>query len=246
MVKASAFDQRLDLNLGLFDGAPDGSSLVQDFDNKKDVVARIFTHPFPEGSAGQGLGFGLAGSYGKHLGLARIYQTTTLQPFFKFAPNTLSDGISWRVVPQGYYYRGPFGLMAEYVTSSQEMALEQKRVRARNSAWQIMGNFVLTGEDASYRGVRPASDFEPGAGKFGALEFVMRAGRLSFDEEIFPEFADERLSARRASGFGAGLNWYLSRQVKFVFDYETTGFIPFTKPVAREHALITRMQFAYW
>ncbi len=245
MLQASLLDKRVDFNLGLFNGAPDGSNLFQDFDEKKDLVARVFTLPFRNGTLARGLGIGIAGSYGQHLGLARIYQTTTLQPFFKFAPDTIANGTSWRVVPQAYYYQGPFGVIAEWAASSQEMALGQRMLAARNSAWQVTGSLVLTGEAASYGGVDPASDFEPGSGKFGAFELVLRAGRLNLDSDIFPDFADERLSARRATGFGAGLNWYLSREVRLLFDYETTGFVPFLRPVDREHAIITRMQFAY-
>ncbi len=41
-----------------------------------------------------------------------------------------------------------------------------------NDAWQLQGFWVLTGEDGSYRGVKPSRNFDPLAGGWGAWELV--------------------------------------------------------------------------
>ena len=50
---------------------------------------------------------------------------------------------------------------------------------------------MLTGEDASYRGVvKPSEPFSPGKGGWGAWELVGRYGELEIDDDAFPLFAD--------------------------------------------------------
>jgi phosphate-selective porin OprO/OprP len=68
--------------LGLFNGTPDNltSSGNSDYDNDKDVVARLFFQPWltDKDSALQGLGFGVAGGLGRektHSGVTAGYKT---------------------------------------------------------------------------------------------------------------------------------------------------------------------------
>ena len=50
---------------------------------------------------------------------------------------------------------------------------------------------MLTGEDASYRGVtRPNHPFTVGSAGWGAWELVARYGELEVDDAAFPVFAD--------------------------------------------------------
>src|SRR5206468_978517 len=53
--------------VGLFNGVNDGGSSDGDNDDGKDVAARVFVQPFRSkaGSAAPGLGFGVAGSWGR-------------------------------------------------------------------------------------------------------------------------------------------------------------------------------------
>src|ERR1051325_10617752 len=78
------------------------------------------------------------------------------QQVFAYNPashaGVLADGGHWRLSPQGSYYYGPFGLLAEYVISDQRVtrALGTTRLsrRLENTAWEVTGSWVLTGEDA--------------------------------------------------------------------------------------------------
>jgi phosphate-selective porin OprO/OprP len=132
-----------------------------------------------------------------------------------------------------------------------------------NNAWQVVGTFVLTGEDASYNGLIPRRPFNPRTHDWGALELAARFGALSIDPNAFGQdpkaadvrFADPTKSAQNVREWGVGLNWYLDRNIKFVLDYDRTWFgwgqgsetaTAYT-PVNREteQALIGRVQFQY-
>ena len=96
--------------------------------------------------------------------------------------------------------------------------------RLRNSAWQVAGSIVLTGERASYKGVTPKKPFDLKNGGWGALELAGRYSVLRIDPDAFPTFASISSSAQEAQAWAAGLNWYLNRNVKLVLDYEETHY----------------------
>jgi phosphate-selective porin OprO/OprP len=147
----------------------------------------------------------------------------------------LADGNRFRVSPQAYFYSGPFGLIAEYADSRQDVSLYKadtnwvysvdKSARLKSSAWQLAGSWLLTGEDASFRGVKPFNPFKPGAeGGWGAVELVARIQENKLDD-AYSNFADlQRGYALGARTWGVGLNWYLNQSSKFAFNYESTDF----------------------
>ena len=252
--------------LGVFNGVGDGrTSTNVDSDDEKDGAARIFLHPFLKTKIKslQGLGIGVAGSYGNQEGGAALpsgngFTTEGVQNFFTYrtstaaaAPNVIADGAHWRMTPQAYYYYGPFGFMGEYAISSQKLRLAPAPytfTTARNTAWQVEGSYVLTGEDASYRGVIPRRNFDPKAGGWGAFEVVARYSYLDVDDKVFPLFADPNTSATRAAAWGVGLNWYLNRNVRAGFDFIQTDFAGGNAgAVARqnENVFLTRVQLAF-
>jgi phosphate-selective porin OprO/OprP len=99
------------------------------------------------------------------------------------------------------------------------------RAQFRGEAWQATAMYTLTGEPASYSGVRPREAFEPGQGKWGALELAARLNGLEIGQEAFREgMVDPAKSVRKAFAWAVGLNWHLSRNVKQVVDFERTTF----------------------
>lgn len=246
MLQGKAFEGDLDYAVGLFDGAPDGENQRTELDNGKELDFRFFLHPWrPEGSDSQGLGIGLGGNAGSRIGLPRVYYTTVRIPFFSYFLGSYSDGNAWRLAPQADFYQGPLGLMTEFVLSSRRIQYEEAARNLTNSAWQVRGSYVVTGEQASYSGVRPRGEFRPGAGEWGAFELAGRVSRLNIDRRTFPLFADPAVSARRATGLGLGVNWYPTTLIRITLDYETTSFNLLAGRKPREHALTSRLQFAY-
>lgn len=177
------------------------------------------------------------------------------------ANTTVADGTRFRIMPQAYWCWRQFGLFGEWVRSAQEVAFGDHRDTLAHDAWQLQGFWVLTGEDASYRGVKPSRNFDPLAGAWGAWELVARVSDLQIDKDAFrgvtannagTAFADPRQSAQRASAWALGVNWYPNRNFKVNVDYENTWFNgggggSTRAPLDREteRVLFTRFQIAY-
>ena len=252
----------LNYSAGVFGGVPDGgSSNNSDFDNEKDFVGRVYATPFKNDSDSPLAGFslGVSASFGREktaAGLTGGYKTDGQQTFFKYASTTISDGQSWRISPQLDYRHGPFGLIGEYVVSTVNVRPGATGVKAglQNKAWQVATGYVLTGENSSYNGVVPKSNFDPVNGTWGAFEITARYANLKIDDDAFPLYASAATNADEASSIGFGLNWYLAKAVAFKFDYYQTrfGFAPGAPAVSNspslrqnEKALITRFQVSF-
>ncbi len=251
--------------VGVFDGVPDGTSNATNTDNnnRKDVAARVFVQPFKNarGSVLQGLGVGVAGSLGRQNGaaggLTSGYKTDGQQTFFSYRSTAVAKGDTWRISPQAYLYSGPFGAQAEYVVSRVDVLSGTVRQSLDHKAWQLSAGYVLTGEDSSYNGVVPRQSFDPGAGTWGAFELVGRISNVDLDNASFlggaSSAANPANSATQAAAYGIGLNWYLSRSVRAMFNYFHTEFdlapgaLPaFNAVIAKdENALLTRLQLVF-
>ena len=248
---------------GVFNGTADGGSSDYDAnDGDKDFAARLFVQPFKQTcvEALRGLGLGVAGTIGDHAGAPRTSVSDGGQRFFTYLtgtgaqPNVINDGETWRVTPQGYYYLGPFGVIGEYVVSSQRLRQAGggpgagSRARLKNTAWQVGASYFLTGEDNSFEPVTPRKSFSPATGDWGAWEVTARVGELDVDNASFPIFANPAQSATKAFSWAAGLNWHLNRNVKLQFNYVNTDFKGGGANPAlaqRGHLFLSRAQFAF-
>lgn len=218
----------LQYQLALMNGVSDGSSAEVDTADGKDVIGRIFVHPF-QGSTTEwlsGLGLGVPVGYGEtEAGTPSVYRSQGQATFFSYAAGTEYDGNRFRWSPQFYYYYGPFGVLGEYVRSSQDFQRAGVTESFDNDAWQIALNYVITGENASFKGVVPREDFAPGQGGWGAWEVAGRYHELHVDDDVFDTgFASILTSASDAKAWGVGVNWYLNRWVKLMLDYDRTSF----------------------
>jgi phosphate-selective porin OprO/OprP len=244
---------------GVFNGTLDGGNQDVDASDSKDVVGRVFFQPFVKTTGPlRGLGLGIAASTGEQEGttaapLLPSFRTPGREIFSRFrsdgtAANTaLADGRRTRLAPQGYWYLGPVGVLGEYTISRQRVRRVDDAAELENTAWQVEAAFALTGEAESFRGITPARSADPGRGQWGAVELVARAHSLELDEDAFPVYADPVRSMRGATAYGAGVNWYLNRNVRLLLAYERTGFDAFGDAVERpaENSVISRVQFAF-
>jgi phosphate-selective porin OprO/OprP len=245
---------------GIFNGVADGANSSNvDFDNDKDVDARLFSRPFvnAKDSPLHGLGAGVAGSFGREKGAPALtggYKTDGQQTFFKYNGTVVADGQVWRVSPQAYYYYGPFGALGEYAVSTVNVrpTATGAKTQLENKAWQASICYVITGEDASYTGVTPVEPFSWADGTWGAWQVVARYGDLKVDSKAFPLFASTATNAKEASAWGVGVNWYLNSAVRISQDFFDTTFTkagtaaPTTQILQHnEKALITRVQLSF-
>src|SRR5690606_25894772 len=145
------------------------------------------------------------------------FRTTGRQTFFRYLTGNeavvLAAGRQTRIVPQGYFYYGPAGLMSEYAVSRQEVQQGEAVTTLSHRAWQVAGSIVLTGEQATYGRLRPRAAYD-GKGHWGAFEAVGRVHGLRVDDATFPTFADPARTASSAFTWGLGLNWYVNSNVR--------------------------------
>ena len=242
--------------IGVFNGAVDGrDAATTNPDNDFEYAGRLFFEPFKnDANALSGLGFGIGGSIGDKHGSGNNflprYRTPGQLQFFGYLSTVLADGQQTRFSPEGYYYRGGFGLLAEYIVSKQAVRVGAVSEDISNKAWQTTASYVLTGEDTGYRGVlKPSRPFAPGKnGGWGAFELVGRYSVLEVDEAAFPLFANPSTSANQANSWTLGVNWYLNSNLKLVVNYLHTSFEGGAAAGAdreSEKALFSRLQVAF-
>lgn len=252
-LSGSVLRKSLEYQAGYFDGSSDGSNGVfTQWATGNEGVGRVFVHPFATTgmTALHQLGLGVAGSAGAQHGAIAGLKSMGQNTFFKYSSTAVADGQHNRLSPQAYYYAGPFGAIAEYVISSQEVFNKGNTGRIRNEAWQVQGSVMLTGDKNSYAGFHPRDSFEPNRGfrHKGALELALRYSQIGIDPEAFPLFASSSTAAQQAHATGIGLNWHMNRYVKIMTDYEHTTFRMAsvkTTPLHNEDVLTSRIQLAF-
>jgi phosphate-selective porin OprO/OprP len=243
----------VEYQLGIFNGAEDNANLNNDEDDKKDLIGRIFAHPFKKsGNALEKLGVGFAASTGDREGNATkailpTYRSLGQQSVFTYSAGTFADGTQTRFIPQGYYYYKNLGLVAEYAISKQEITNAADSVSLNHKAWQVIASYVLTGENASFKGVTPKNDFAAGKGGWGAFELIARVGSLDIDNKAFPIYANINNSITRQDSAGVGVNWYLNENVRVGLNYDVTKFDggAFGADREDENALFSRLQLKF-
>ncbi|MEZ0246906.1 MAG: OprO/OprP family phosphate-selective porin [Methylophilaceae bacterium] len=180
--------------------------------------------------------------------------------FFRYGANAVANGKRLRWSPQANYYNGPFGFITEYARVSQDVSLTERnpggtttqveladldgtKRRLDHDAWEVAASYLLTGEDASFKGVKPKRDFDLDKGGWGAWELVARYSRIDLDEDTFKNrngqyagenrtapntinsaYADGTLSAESAQTWTLGVNWYLNQNAKVALNYLQTSF----------------------
>lgn len=250
-------DGRVQYAVGAFNGVEDLGSSITDGNQDKDIAGRIFVTPFKTTDviALRGLGAGIAATYGHRegtTGALPTYRSSSQTSVFSYNTGVSADGALNRLSPQFYYGAGPLGILGEYIVSSETLARTASgslvRERVSNDAWQLAASYVLTGEDASYKGVVPARPFDWAAGQWGAFEVGGRYGELEIDNSAFDlGFASTNSAISRAAAYGAVLNWYLNRNFRALIAYERTDFDggSIGTDRASENVLWSRLQIVF-
>lgn len=144
-------------------------------------------------------------------------------------------------------------MLSEYVWNNDRVSHFGKSVTSanlQNTAWDISGGYVLTGEDATYNGVTPNHPFSPLNGRWGAVQLAGRYSELDVDKKAFNGFADSGTSASKATEWSAGVNWYLNRNLRVNASFSETRFqggngAKATVTKQHEEVFFTRMQLSF-
>lgn len=237
--------------VGLFNGVPDGTSSSIDLDTNgsKDAAGRVVVRPFARTSAAgplAGLGFHVGASTGRQSGPLPSFKTSIGQTYFAYASAAQADGPRRRISPALFYYYKAFGGFAEYMYSGQAVAKGVARADVGNQAWEITTSYLLTGETASERIVRPRFAFEPGNGDWGALQLLSRYSQLVVDGSAFTAGLAAPGASRTARSFAVAANWYPSAYIKYYAAFERTIFGASAAGAPQpEDVLLLRAQLAF-
>jgi len=224
---------------GVFGGTPDGASLDLDTNDGKALVGRLVVAPLRAGrSALAGLSLGIGGSTEEQSGAAATlagYRTGGQALFFVgYASGVGVAGRRTRIAPELSYFHGPVGLLAEWVRSQGRLArttttggvsTASPTVTLANEAWQATLGVFVTGEPASFDGVKVRRPLDPAKGQWGAVQLAVRVNGFAADEDAFTlGWADPARSARKAFAWGVAVNWWLNRNLRQAVSYERTTF----------------------
>jgi phosphate-selective porin OprO and OprP len=219
-------------------GSPAATS--SSFANNKEFDGRLFAQPFQHSGYAwlEGLGIGVAGSFSNPdhqiiqaqrtpLGQSQFVDYGSLKT--TTTGTITSNGNANRIYPQAYWYKGPFGLMGEYVASTQTLNASGSNNRVHNNitqtnkAAQAQISYVVTGEDNTFEGVKPMRNFDPFKGSWGALQLAARWSELTVDSDTFL-LLDPTKTASKATAFTVGANWFLNKNALIRFDFENVSF----------------------
>jgi phosphate-selective porin OprO/OprP len=210
----------------VLNGVVDGGSADLSSGDARDGAVRGVLRPFRKaGGPLRGLGLGMAATFGRQQGSLPVYRTPGQVVFFSYVQGASADGHRTRLSPQANFYGGPVGVIVEYAQSTQSVRKDPVAVDVTNQAWQVAASWLITGDDATPSWVKPRKPFDPAKGQWGALELAVRVHGLTVGDEAFAQgLADIKKSARKATAWGVDLNWYVTRNVKYVVNFEQTKF----------------------
>jgi phosphate-selective porin OprO/OprP len=252
---------RIEYQVGAFNGVADGQIGDGDVSDDKEVAARVFVKPFVTTHTPlRGLGVGGAITYGKKLGTlaspdVAFFKTEGQNTFFAYKVGTTldttayADGHHFRATAQGYYYLGPIGVMAEWVRSQQHVSIGATKPANQQvtiDAWQALVQWVITGDDAGFKSVAPRHPFDPDKGEWGAFDIAARytelvaPGRALFGGGL----ADPTKSANQARAATVGVDWFLNKNVRLAIDYDHVWYNRGAKAGDKpdENSIVTRFQ----
>jgi len=237
---------------GVMNGVPDGGSADLDTNDAKDFSGRLIVRPLGKIATSplRGLSLAVSGSTGRESGASALptFRTQSLEQQYFSYNGVTADGVRTRYSPQFSYYYKVFGAFGEYVHTRTPILKGSVRENIAHEAWQAAGSIVLTGEAATDdgAGVRPRANFDFGSGHLGAFQVAARYHSLKIDDRAFTLNLAAAGSSRTAAGWTAGLNWYLTPNFKYVFNFERTVFDGNPDgPRKVENAVIFRTQVAF-
>ena len=246
-------------NIGVWDGFPDNANNsggpVPDGDTNhaKVVTGRLFFQPLKTLEDAGSLGVGLAASTGNRKGRPPVGGGATLVPVYRSAgqlaiftyavgpandttgaQSTFAHLRETHLNPQLYYYRGSFGLLAEYVWARAGLQRGNVVGDVTNQAYHATVSYVLGGT-ASYDGATPNHPFDAATGHYGSLELAARYDVLQIDDRAFDRsdpatgsyargFASPVAAVSKAQGWTAAAVYSPSRTLRFYLNVEQTFF----------------------
>lgn len=214
----------------------------------KNYEGRIFINPFiaMEKSFLQHLGLGIAASMASPTNNSNLPNLVSIgqNPIVSFNDTVTANGANSRLHPQGVWYFGPLGILADWTKSMQTLIdgttqnyLYPGSIKDTNTAGQVQFIYNLTQEDFNLFHLEPNHPFKPFVkDAYGAWQLVFRLTNMNIDNSLFSEsytsgqslvyvYADPRESVESASTWSIGLNWFWTSHLRVTTEYDQTQFV---------------------
>ena len=256
MPQGLLFDDTLNYAVGVFASAPNNYAQTTDVGTGYGTTARLFARPFcNDADELAGLGFGVSGSYSNiddytsgSSALSNGLNTYASDPgvtFFTWNSNAQRNGALYRIIPQLYYYVGPWGVMTEYILQSQSLSLgtgnatQQRQIRDDSWAWQLEVTYNITGEDNTFDAAVPANNFDffqtEDEDAVGLWQIGFRIDQIQLDSDLFRQptpggsntFVGTGNASQFARGFNSytlGVSWWLNPNVRWMLNGTYTAW----------------------
>jgi phosphate-selective porin OprO and OprP len=237
--------------VGVMNGVADGARGDVDTNDGKDVSGRVSVRLFTKTQTPlKGFGVAMAGSRGRQSGTAALpsFRTVALQQLYFSYNGVTAEGVRTRYSPQFFYYYKAFGAFGEYVHTETPIRKAGVTTNVAHEGWQLAASYVLTGEPATDApaGVRPRSSFDFDSHHLGAFQLAARYHTLKINDRAFEFNLATPGSSRKAQAWTAGLNWILTGNLKYTFNFERTVFDGNAKGARKaENAFVFRTQLYF-
>jgi phosphate-selective porin OprO/OprP len=223
---------------GIVDGVANNAILEAETDNELEYNAHVLVSPFATRKDLGDLAIGGATTFGRTEGTLTNSGLTSVRSagqltIVKFptsatdpAANAVADGYRMRFTVHGYYYRGPGGVLAEYVRDNEPVELANSHTPLHNNAWQVSGMLAVTpGDRPSFKSIKPEHPFDPSKGTYGAVELTARYSQIKLDLAAFDaKILKPATSVQSAREATVGVNWYFNEYVRLQINYSLTTF----------------------
>lgn len=209
--------------VGLVDGAADGE-VKGGLDRGAEWIARVTrTADVAGGELGFGLGVG-GGQRDGETGNARLarYRTQGQATWFRYRGDAYADGSAGRVVAYADYYGGPRYAQLELARTRETVRLGAVRDAVDHRGWELQAGYVLTGDDRTFRGVKPGNFVLPGLELPLAVELTGRVGRVDIDDDAFDAVSDPAGNGRNAELAALSLGLWFPKQWRITAEYGVT------------------------
>ena len=201
-------------------------------DSDKDVAARFVARPWSgsERSAVRALQFGAAGTFGRadEDASGAELRTEAEVPFLAFEPGSAFDGDRTRLGLEAAWLDGPLALSAEAIRIEQEMVGAGGETEPVVDGWYASASWVLTGEEKTFRGVRPDRPLvggSDGARGRGAFQLAARYSQLALDDDLVSAgIVTAGAFPDRVDAWDVGLNWYSTANTKVMLHFVHTDY----------------------
>jgi phosphate-selective porin OprO/OprP len=222
MVYGTLLDRIFTYELGWFDGS---GRAVLDINKGKEEAGRIRIQPFAQADENflfKYLRLGVAGTVSSNQKAPisaftsnSAYLDITYLTAANVAANSL-DGERTRWGGEATWNYGPLGVRGEAwrrVDHVDTATLFHHRIPT--TAWSAQATWLLTGDKKPVEGrVAPLHPFDPRGGGWGALELAARVDRVHIGDDIISTGIAVPGGANEVTGYSAGVNWYLTRNIR--------------------------------